>query len=171
MDEENLRPEIEQMQKEGIFFFGLTRKPQETLQAGDVFCLPSYREGFGTSVIEASLLQMPVICSDTYGLAETIVDNETGLRHKVADSEDLYKQMRTLFLDANLRKSIRITSYNVCYTKLLRVESGQRIGSLDARNAFVMTDMMRDVVRFGTAAKARSLGRNDLAGKTRNNFV
>ncbi len=106
MDEENLRPEIEQMQKEGIFFFGLTRKPQETLQAGDVFCLPSYREGFGTSVIEASLLQMPVICSDTYGLAETIVDNETGLRHKVADSEDLYKQMRTLFLDANLRKSM-----------------------------------------------------------------
>ncbi len=38
--------------------------------------------------------------------------------------------------------------------------------TLDARNAFVMTNMMRDVVRFGTAAKARALGRNDLAGKT-----
>lgn len=38
--------------------------------------------------------------------------------------------------------------------------------TLDARNAFVMTNMMRDVVRFGTAAKARSLGRGDLAGKT-----
>ncbi len=37
---------------------------------------------------------------------------------------------------------------------------------LDERNAFVMTSMMRDVVRYGTAAAAMRLGRNDLAGKT-----
>lgn len=38
--------------------------------------------------------------------------------------------------------------------------------TLEARNAYVMTNMMQDVTRFGTAAKARVLGRNDLAGKT-----
>ncbi|HEX4763720.1 MAG TPA: penicillin-binding protein 1A [Usitatibacter sp.] len=37
---------------------------------------------------------------------------------------------------------------------------------LDERNAFLMTTLMRDVVRYGTAAKAMTLGRNDLAGKT-----
>jgi penicillin-binding protein 1A len=37
---------------------------------------------------------------------------------------------------------------------------------IDERNAFIMTTLMRDVVRYGTAAKAMSLGRNDLAGKT-----
>jgi penicillin-binding protein 1A len=37
---------------------------------------------------------------------------------------------------------------------------------LDERNAFLMTTLMRDVVRYGTAAKAMSLGRQDLAGKT-----
>ena len=37
---------------------------------------------------------------------------------------------------------------------------------IDARNAYVMTSMMRDVVRYGTAAAAMRLGRNDLAGKT-----
>jgi penicillin-binding protein 1A len=37
---------------------------------------------------------------------------------------------------------------------------------LDERNAFIMTTLMRDVVRYGTAARAMSLGRNDLAGKT-----
>ena len=37
---------------------------------------------------------------------------------------------------------------------------------IDPRNAFIMTSIMRDVVRYGTAAKAMSLGRNDLAGKT-----
>ncbi len=37
---------------------------------------------------------------------------------------------------------------------------------LDARNAFVMDSMMQDVTRVGTAARAASLGRKDLAGKT-----
>jgi|SRR5882672_6078072 len=44
---------------------------------------------------------------------------------------------------------------------------------IDARNAFIMTSMMRDVVRMGTAARAMKLGRGDLAGKTgtTNEFV
>ena len=37
---------------------------------------------------------------------------------------------------------------------------------IDPRNAFVMTTLLRDVVRAGTATKAMTLGRNDLAGKT-----
>jgi penicillin-binding protein 1A len=37
---------------------------------------------------------------------------------------------------------------------------------LDARNAFIMTNMMQDVVRYGTAARASQLGRSDIAGKT-----
>jgi penicillin-binding protein 1A len=37
---------------------------------------------------------------------------------------------------------------------------------IDARNAFIMNSMMRDVVRRGTATRALQLGRNDLAGKT-----
>ena len=37
---------------------------------------------------------------------------------------------------------------------------------LDARNAFIMDSMMRDVIRSGTAARAMALGRNDLSGKT-----
>ncbi len=37
---------------------------------------------------------------------------------------------------------------------------------IDPRNAFIMTSMMRDVIRMGTATRALSLGRSDLAGKT-----
>lgn len=43
-------------------------------------------------------------------------------------------------------------------------DSAERV--IDARNAFLMTSMMQDVVRRGTAAKAMQLGRHDLAGKT-----
>ena len=37
---------------------------------------------------------------------------------------------------------------------------------IDPRNAFIMDSMLRDVVRHGTAVKALSLKRTDLAGKT-----
>jgi penicillin-binding protein 1A len=38
--------------------------------------------------------------------------------------------------------------------------------AIDARNAYLVTSMMRDVVRRGTGSAAMSLKRNDLAGKT-----
>jgi len=37
---------------------------------------------------------------------------------------------------------------------------------IDERNAFLITSMLRDVVQSGTATRANSLGRQDLAGKT-----
>jgi penicillin-binding protein 1A len=37
---------------------------------------------------------------------------------------------------------------------------------LDRRNAFIMDSLLQDVTRYGTAARAASLGRKDLAGKT-----
>jgi penicillin-binding protein 1A len=44
---------------------------------------------------------------------------------------------------------------------------------LDPRNAFIMDNMMQDVTKTGTAARAARLGRTDLAGKTgtTNEFV
>jgi penicillin-binding protein 1A len=44
---------------------------------------------------------------------------------------------------------------------------------IDPRNAYVMTNILQDVARIGTAAKAKELGRYDLAGKTgtTNNLV
>jgi penicillin-binding protein 1A len=55
--------------------------------------------------------------------------------------------------------------------RLLMQSSPQKAGGkaprvLDPRNAWLMTTMMQDVVRYGTAARAGQLGRSDLAGKT-----
>jgi len=43
-------------------------------------------------------------------------------------------------------------------------ESAERV--IDGRNSFLMSSLLGDVVRAGTATKAMKLGRNDLAGKT-----
>ena len=105
-DEENMTPIVKQKVKDNslIIFYGITKTPERLLQACDVFCLPSYREGFGTSVIEASLLEKPIICSDTYGLMGTIIENKTGLRHKVADVDSLYFAMEKLINNKDLRE-------------------------------------------------------------------
>lgn len=103
-DEENLLPKITEIVGEKNFkFYGSTNDPQLVLQVADVLCLPSYREGFGTSVIEGSLLELPIICSDTYGLKETIIENKTGLRHPVKDVESIYKQMKKFAVNVELR--------------------------------------------------------------------
>ncbi|MGK2953080.1 MAG: penicillin-binding protein 1A [Thiobacillus sp.] len=55
--------------------------------------------------------------------------------------------------------------------RLLMQANPQQVGVsaprvIDPRNAWLMTNMMQDVVRSGTAARAGQLGRSDLAGKT-----
>ena len=87
-------------------YVGLTWTPERFLQVGDVFCLPSYREGFGSSVIEASCLGLPVICSDAYGIMDAMVDNETGLRCKVGDASSLCGAMKRLYESFELRKKL-----------------------------------------------------------------
>ena len=44
----------------------------------DVFVLPSYREGFPTSVLEASSMEIPILTTQATGCIDSIVENKTG---------------------------------------------------------------------------------------------
>lgn len=89
---------------ENFFYPGRTSKPYDALQGGDVFVLPTWREGFGSSVIEAQALGLPVITSDAYGVVDASVPNVTGLRCKVNDPEGLYECMKQYYEHPELRK-------------------------------------------------------------------
>jgi len=62
----------------------------------DIFCLPSYREGFGLSVIEASASRLPVVVSDIYGLHDSMIDKVTGLKFKVGNYNSLFNKLNYL---------------------------------------------------------------------------
>lgn len=104
-DEENMTSLVKKLVHaiDKVIFYGVTAEPERILQACDVFCLPSHREGFGTSIIEASLLEKPIICSDTYGLMETIIDNKTGIRHNVNNVKSLKIAMQSFLNSEDLR--------------------------------------------------------------------
>ncbi len=107
-DEGNITSMIREriVKADSVILFGSTDTPEILLQACDVFCLPSYREGFGTSIIEASLLEKPIICSDTYGLMETVVESVTGLRHEVGNVDSLFSKMKLLYDNKEYREAL-----------------------------------------------------------------
>lgn len=78
-------------------FYGYTTEPEKCLNAADVYTLPTYREGFGTSVLEAACMGVPCITTDAYGVLDAYVVGETGLQCHVGDSESLYQCMRIMY--------------------------------------------------------------------------
>lgn len=105
-DEEQLRPAISTAAAASaarLHFVELTPTPQDYFAAADVFCLPSYREGFGTTIIEAAAAGLPSIGSRIYGITDAIVDGETGQLFEAGNVQQLAQCMRTLAADAGLR--------------------------------------------------------------------
>lgn len=78
---------------------------QEYMDA-DIFVMPSYREGFPNTVIEAGAMNLPSVVTDINGSREIITDGENGLIVPPQTTETLYAAMRRLVEDEVLRNSI-----------------------------------------------------------------
>lgn len=92
------------IRQQNFFYPGHTKKPYDALQGCDVFVLPTWREGFGSSVIEAQALGLPVITTDAYGVCDASVEGKTGLRCHVGDADGLYYCMKTYYNSPELRR-------------------------------------------------------------------
>lgn len=106
-DEECLRDALLQRAGPGagaMRFVDYTRTPERYLAAADLLCLPSYREGFGTVIIEAGAAGVPSAASRIYGLTDAIVDGETGVLHEPGDVADIVAKLLPLLSDADLRR-------------------------------------------------------------------
>ena len=62
---------------------------EKYISAMDVFVLPSYREGFGMSVIEASAMEVPVVVTEYPGPSSAMEEGVTGISIQVKDSDAL----------------------------------------------------------------------------------
>jgi glycosyltransferase involved in cell wall biosynthesis len=85
---------------------GFCSNPERYLGAADIFCLPSYREGFGTVVIEAGAMELPTVATSVSGLMDAVQDGETGLLVAPADSCALAEALEKLITRPDLRASM-----------------------------------------------------------------
>lgn len=74
--------------------------------AMDVVTLPSRREGFGLTLIEAAALELPTIATKVTGCVDAVADGVTGLLVEVDDSEKLYEGMLKLVKAPELRSKL-----------------------------------------------------------------
>ncbi len=87
-------------------FVGFASNPEAYMAAADYFVLPSHREGFGLTVIEAAACGIPSIGSRIYGLTDAIVDGQTGLLVPAGDVNALADAMTCLATDADVRRKL-----------------------------------------------------------------
>ncbi len=68
-------------------FLGERTDVDEILPLMDIFTLPSWREGIGTSILEASAMELPVVSTNVRGCREAVDDGVTGILvpHKNGD--------------------------------------------------------------------------------------
>ena len=85
---------------------GFTNKPEDYMACADIFCLPSYREGFGSTLIEAASVGIPAVASRIYGITDAVVDGETGILHQPKNIEEIKHALLTLTNDTNLREQM-----------------------------------------------------------------
>lgn len=75
-----LKRKVRQAGMENIFLFtGFTRDVPAYLAIMDIFVLPSYREGFPRSILEAMATELPVVTTDIRGCREAVLHGTTGL--------------------------------------------------------------------------------------------
>jgi len=97
-----------------VHYLGYQSKPEQFLAITDVFCLPSYREGFGTVVIEAAAMGVPCVGSNISGLVDAIEDGETGLLVSPGDERELYSALKLLFQDRKLLFKLAVQAKGRC---------------------------------------------------------
>ncbi|MFA5041142.1 MAG: glycosyltransferase [Bdellovibrionales bacterium] len=108
-DEENVVSKLKDMTLEiasCVHYVGATDCPEKYMAVADVICLPSYREGFGSVIIEAAAVGLPAVVSDIYGLRDSISAGETGLYHAVGNVDAIEKALVKLATDDSLRKEM-----------------------------------------------------------------
>lgn len=87
-------------------YVGYTQAPEELMAAADIFCMPSHREGFGLSVIEAAACGVPCIATRIYGLSDAVKDGETGLLFTAGNILELEDCINRLVADSSYRGTL-----------------------------------------------------------------
>ncbi|MDM9632613.1 glycosyltransferase [Robiginitalea aurantiaca] len=86
-----------------VRFAGFIETPLEFINTADIFLLPSYWEGFGYVLAEASLCQKPIIAFNLSSNPELVIEGETGFLVPENDIDQFADRVMELYQDKEKR--------------------------------------------------------------------
>lgn len=98
--------EICHAERDRLQHLSFTPMPERYMMAADIFCLPSYREGFGLTIIEAAACAVPTVATNIYGITDAVADGRTGLLFPAGDVAALTRNLLKLVTEIDLRKQM-----------------------------------------------------------------
>jgi glycosyltransferase involved in cell wall biosynthesis len=109
---EKLEEEIESYGLEKrVFLVGRVSRASQYMTAFDVFILPSVKEGFPWTILEAMSARIPVIASNVGAMAEIIENRKNGMSVVPKKPDQISDAIKTLMQDEKLRDEITIQAH------------------------------------------------------------
>jgi len=87
-----------------IHLAGMVHDMPGIYRALDLLVLPTYREGFGTALLEAAAMGLPVVATRIPGCVDAVRDGETGLLVPVRDAQALRAAIAAYLGDPERRR-------------------------------------------------------------------
>ena len=95
-----------------VHYLGFQNSPEKFYAAANIFCMPSYREGFGTVILEAAAMKVPAVATRIPGLVDAIEDNYSGILVELKNHQDLTAGLKKLLDDEELLASYSNNAYS-----------------------------------------------------------
>ena len=97
---------------DSVKFIGKSNQVFEVLCYSDLFILPSETESFGLAALEAMMMKVPVISTNTGGLSEVNVEGKTGFLFDVGDIDGMAKKSIELLKNDDLLEQFKTNAQN-----------------------------------------------------------
>ena len=97
---------LQQLEGYQVIFTGYRRDIPRMLRAMDIFAFPSHEESFGTILVEAMAMELPVVACRSGGVPDIVVDGDTGILVPPRTVDELSDALLTLIADDELRRRL-----------------------------------------------------------------
>ncbi len=108
-DEERLSEQLDGRRSDEVGYIrwlGPKSHPERYMASADVLVLPSYREGFGSVIIEAAACAIPTVAYRIDGVIDAVVNDRTGILVEVGDVEALAAVLLDISQDRDRRHAL-----------------------------------------------------------------
>lgn len=105
--EKEVREKIAQLHMEDyVTMLGMKNNPYPYIKRADLYVQPSRFEGYPVAILEALVLERPVVSTDNGGAREILVNGHNGILAEI-ECDKLAECISKLLTDVNLRESLK----------------------------------------------------------------